>query len=120
MVKKFCKRLKTRKILTLIGNNDPWEIKDLQRAGGFLAIDCKYTMRHDNIDIIFSHCPININRGEINIHGHMHGSCNYWNIDWHNHVDVWDENFNPITVADAIDLIRTGKYKAKSTIHDFR
>ena len=67
--------------------------------------------------VILTHCPYPVNMDEVNIHGHIHGSHIYWNVDWRNHYDVWDEGFNPITIRECLDILERNEYKAKTEIH---
>ena len=120
MVKKCMRRIKCKKVLYILGNNDPWEIKDLVKAGGFLAVDANYTLRDGTREILLTHCAVPVKHNQYNIHGHQHGSHAYWNMDWHNHYDVWDENFKPVTIRQALESIENGSYIRHSEIHDYR
>jgi hypothetical protein len=67
--------------------------------------------------IILTHTPVPIKNDQVNIHGHIHGSRCYWNVDWHNHYDVWDNDFYPITIKECLEALKKGLYTATTEIH---
>jgi hypothetical protein len=67
--------------------------------------------------ILLTHCPVPVKNDEVNIHGHIHGSRCYWNVDWKNHYDVWDQDFYPTTIREALEVIRKGLYQGRTEIH---
>lgn len=80
----MCKRMNGRKIM-IYGNNDTTDIDFYHRKCGFIEVykNPILTKKHG-----FSHGPIDT--GDImNVHGHIHGSKQYWGIDYHNHIDVY-------------------------------
>ena len=80
----MCKRMNGRKIM-IYGNNDITDIDFYHRKCGFIEVykNPILTKKHG-----FSHGPIDT--GDVmNVHGHIHGSKQYWGIDYHNHIDVY-------------------------------
>lgn len=80
----MCKRMNGRKIM-IYGNNDTTDIDFYHRKCGFIEVykNPILTKKHG-----FSHGPIDT--GDVmNVHGHIHGSKQYWGIDYHNHIDVY-------------------------------
>lgn len=84
LVKKYANLMNGKKIL-LLGNNDTAP-DEFYKSCGFTEI------HHDPImtkKFIFSHGPINTILNHINVHGHIHGNKQYWDIDFHNHIDCY-------------------------------
>ena len=79
-----CKRLNGIKIM-LKGNNDTGP-NEIYKACGFVEV---YDDPILLSKCVFSHGPIITDKGIINVHGHIHGNKNYWDIDYHDHVDVF-------------------------------
>ena len=80
----MCKQMNGRKIM-IYGNNDTTDIDFYHRKCGFIEVykNPILTKKHG-----FSHGPIDT--GDVmNVHGHIHGSKQYWGIDYHNHIDVY-------------------------------
>lgn len=108
-VKEQVKKLNGKKIL-LTGNNDTCS-NGFYKECGFIEI-----FRRDRIitdDYIFSHFPVNMMDGRrINIHGHIHGSFNYFECNPENHIDaywkLWD---GPKRISELVQLLRDGKYE---------
>jgi calcineurin-like phosphoesterase family protein len=73
------------KKIMFIGNNDTAPL-DFYRKCGFseIYVDPIITKKY-----IFSHGPIKVINNALNVHGHIHGSKKYWEVDWHNHVDAY-------------------------------
>lgn len=80
----LCKRLNGRKIM-IYGNNDTADIDFYHNQCGFVEVykNPILTKKHG-----FSHGPIDTGN-VLDIHGHIHGSKQYWGIDYHNHIDVF-------------------------------
>ena len=73
-----------------------------------LGFDEVYEHEYRLGNIVFSHEPVKVNDDEINIHGHIHFSNNYWDVDSINHLDAYIEhyNFKPVTVIQMIEEYR--------------
>lgn len=117
LTKKFLNRIHTKNIYLILGNNDPYEIKDYVKLGFKTVTDIAEYQESPQTKVILTHCPYPVEKDEINIHGHIHGSRCYWNLDWHNHYDVWDEDGIPITIGEALDILEEGLYEAVSKNH---
>lgn len=117
ITKKFINRIRTKNIYLILGNNDPYEIKDYVKLGFKTVTDIAEYQESPQTKVILTHCPYPVTRDEINIHGHIHGSRCYWNLDWKNHYDVWDEDGIPCTIGEALDILEQGLYKAVSENH---
>lgn len=117
------RNMKGIKIL-IKGNND--EMPDS------FYYDCGFRYVHPYMDpilsqkykVVFSHVPWDICNSKldsdwINIHGHIHGSKNYWNMDWHRHIDVFPEinDCKPMKIAELMKRYAEGRYKGKTTYH---
>lgn len=75
------KRLPGTKIM-IRGNNDI-EPDEYYRSIGFILVEHKLEIGN----FIFTHEPCELTNYQINIHGHIHGADNYWDVDGKNHVD---------------------------------
>lgn len=95
------------------GNNDIESDDYYINHLGFL--DCYDKLEVDNF--VFTHEPVQINEGQINIHGHIHGCKTYWNCDAKNHVDTYIKLFNnyPIKIG---PLLYKGNCIDKELIED--
>lgn len=109
----FLNRLVCKNIYMLLGNNDGFTI-DEYATMGFLGITDEVTYKSESRDILLSHCPKPVGSNTLNIHGHLHGGREYWNVDPKNHIDVWDEDFVPRKIRDLIKAYDLGFYRAKS------
>lgn len=80
----MCKRLNGIKIM-IKGNNDTGR-NEIYKKCGFVEIydDPIILEKH-----IFSHGPVITYNNIINVHGHIHGSKNYWGVDPKDHIDVY-------------------------------
>jgi hypothetical protein len=67
------------------GNNDTGR-NEIYKKCGFVEIydDPILLDKH-----VFSHGPIITYNNVINVHGHIHGSKNYWGVDPKDHIDVY-------------------------------
>lgn len=119
LIYKFFKDIKCKHRFNILGNNDPWEIKELKDAGKFEGIDTRFSFYYKKKKVILSHCPLPTGRDEFNIHGHNHGSRKCWGTNGDNHFDVFVENFNPIRIKDCIKKVDDGEYMATKIHHDF-
>jgi uncharacterized HAD superfamily protein/calcineurin-like phosphoesterase family protein len=118
---KLCKdtlaKLNTKNLYFILGNNDPYPIEDYVKMGFLSVTDMATYDITSSEKVILTHCPYPVKNDEVNIHGHIHGSRCYWNLDWHNHYDVWDQDFFPTTIREALDIVHKGLYTAVTEIH---
>ena len=113
----FIKKINTKNIYLIVGNNDRYSIQTYINMG-FRAVTDEAVYKESAMKKVYlTHCPRKIGPNEYNIHGHIHGSKCYWNVDWHNHFDVWDENYVPIKIKDCLEKIENGLYTARTEIH---
>lgn len=118
LVKRFLRGLACKNIYLILGNNDPYTIEQYVKLG-FLSITDKAEFQESpQRKVILTHCPYPVQRDEVNVHGHIHGSKCYWNLDWKNHYDIWDEDFVPIKIGTCLDILDRGDYKARSENHN--
>lgn len=114
LIAETLKKFTCKNIYMLVGNNDGYTIKDYISMG-FLGIDdCVTFEESPNRNIVLSHCPMRVDRDDINIHGHIHGSRVYWNMSYENHYDVWTEDFIPIRIKDCITALENNWQRASS------
>lgn len=118
LVKSFLKSLHCKNIYLILGNNDPYTIEEYMKLGFLTVTDKAEWQESPQRKVILTHCPYPVEREEVNIHGHIHGSRTYWNMDWQNHYDIWDEDFNPITIQECLNILDRGEYTAKSENHN--
>jgi calcineurin-like phosphoesterase family protein len=96
-------KLHGKKII-VCGNNDT------QRWDFYVKIGFIFVTRSPivNEDYIFSHEPIDIlsmgiKKDYLNIHGHIHSHLQYYNMDWHNHINAYWETFDgPLRLSEYI------------------
>lgn len=102
-----CKRLNGIKIM-LKGNNDTGP-NEIYKACGFVEV---YDDPILLSKCVFSHGPIVTDNGVINVHGHIHGSKNYWDIDYHDHVDAFYGLYGqPVRLNDLISSKNLKQYQ---------
>lgn len=104
-IKDFFKSIKCNKIL-IKGNHDILSDKYYKDCG-FLFVENEVV--YDNI--ILSHIPVNINKYRFdgvkyNVHGHIHGSNEYYDVDGKNHFDVWTNKHIFLNLSDIIKTLR--------------
>ena len=117
LLKSVLSKFRTKNIYLILGNNDQYSIDDYIRIG-FKSVTDRAILKDSGMsNILFTHCPEVVSNDDINIHGHMHGSKIYWNVDWHNHYDIWDQDFYPIKVRECLEILEKGMYKARTEIH---
>ena len=102
----FIKCLKCENLYLVLGNNDIYSIDSYKRMG-FKAVVDKVIWRN----YIFTHMPIWVTGKEINIHGHLHEEIRYENVDWHNHIRIWDDEYKPIKFREVLTRFESGYYK---------
>ena len=117
LTKNFLKQLRCKNVYLILGNNDPYTIKEYVEIGFRSVTDMVTYQESPNRKVILTHCPYPVNRDEVNIHGHIHGSRCYWNMDWKQHYDVWDENFVPIKIRKCLEILDNDEYVAHSENH---
>jgi calcineurin-like phosphoesterase family protein len=111
------KKLNGKKIL-VCGNNDTqrW---DFYVKAGFVFVTRSpivtenYIFSHEPIDIK----PMGIKKDYINLHGHIHEYNVFYNMDWHNHINAYWEDFNgPLRLSEYLKLYeekKLPKYKSE-------
>lgn len=97
---------KSPRILVL-GNNDCLP-KNVYKEMGFDYVVSKI----DTLQILFTHKPQPISSDKLNIHGHIHGTREYWDIDPKNHIDVYFDQFDkkPHTLKDYLKFFKDERY----------
>lgn len=109
----FIKCLNCENLYLILGNNDIYSIDSYKRMG-FKAVVDKVIWRN----YIFTHMPIPVTGKEINIHGHLHEEIRYENVDWHNHIRIWDDEYKPITFREVLTRFESGYYKGVTMTSD--
>lgn len=119
LTKDTLKRFITKNIYLILGNNDPYTIEEYAKMGFKSVVDiASFRPSYGSFEkIVLTHCPLPVKEGELNIHGHIHGSRCYWNVDWEKCCDVWDADYTPHTIKECIDRIENGLYQATTEIH---
>lgn len=112
-IARFIRSLSCKDVFMLVGNNDGFSIRDYIDMG-IQGITDTVTFKYEEQDVVLSHCPVPVTDQQLNIHGHLHGGREYWNIDWRNHIDAWSEDYIPMTIRDIVYAYNMGYYKAKS------
>lgn len=133
-LRKCILRLNHRTMGLILGNNDDKNFKDFYKSCGIQFIfECPLIISNPivkpfgpNSKIIYSHQPMDINifagsqnyEDTLNIHGHLHGSKNYYNnIDWRHHIDVYYELYpRPMRLSEIIQFYMDGKYNHCHTL----
>ena len=88
MVKDFVKSINCKNKFLILGNHDFLKLEQYIDMG-FVYVTDHITANIDGKKVILTHCPIPIKKDVINIHGHIHGSGRYWNMNPENHYDVF-------------------------------
>lgn len=113
-IAKFVSRISCRNLYMLVGNNDGYTLKDYIQMG-FKGIGDVVKLRDStNTNIVISHCPVLLEGGDVNLHGHLHGGRIYWNIPAENHLDIYNEDFIPVKVRDCLEILELGYYRART------
>ena len=108
----LCKSLNGKKIM-ITGNNDTAPDSFYKKLG-FIEIYREPILleRH-----VFSHEPIDTEEGILNVHGHIHGSKEYWNVDFKDHIDAYYGIYgHPVKLSYLDDFYNSGKYKGCKTV----
>ena len=95
-----------KNLYLILGNNDQYDIQTYIDMG-FKAV----TDRFEWSEYVFTHMPEEVSVGKINVHGHIHEEMQYINVDWQRHINVWDNEYVPITLGHARELYNSGYYK---------
>lgn len=88
LVTSFVNRINTGNMFLILGNNDYYTISDYIKMG-FKYVTDEFSFKKDGKDIVMTHAPIPTRSKRINIHGHIHGSGVYWNMNPAGHYDVF-------------------------------
>lgn len=120
-VKKLTQTLKGIKIIVL-GNNDTMP-EDYYYQCGFAYVTSEPLISHRK-KMIFTHIPYDIVGSKftddyINMHGHIHGSKKYWNMNPDRHIDVYPgmhEN-KILRYFDYCKNYNLGKYRGTQIYH---
>ena len=104
--------IKPKTRFLVLGNNDPPEKVDLFKKHGwipvdFILVDEKYFITHMPMDLS------NISKDVLNIHGHSHGHCYYWQVPFYNHLDIWDKERKPLVFTDETIEQMAAEYRLK-------
>ena len=86
--KDFVKSLNTKNLFLILGNHDLYALNYFIDMG-FLYISDRVGATFNGQKILFSHAPEPVGKNTINIHGHFHGSNDYWYFSNARHYDVW-------------------------------
>ena len=108
----MCKRLNGKKIM-ITGNNDTGTDNYYKKLGFIEVIREPVLLgRH-----VLSHEPIKTDKGILNIHGHIHGSKEYWNIDYKDHIDAYYGIYgHPVKLSYLDNYYESGKYTGCKTV----
>ena len=93
-LRKLLQSIKCTKIL-IKGNNDLFS-DEFYKSCGFIYVGYKFVWE----DILFSHMPVE-NDYLMNVHGHIHGSKEYW-IKYTNQIDAYREDGLPYNINDLV------------------
>lgn len=93
-LRRLLQSIKCTKIL-IKGNNDLFS-DEFYKSCGFIYVGYKFVWE----DILFSHMPVE-NDYLMNVHGHIHGSKEYW-IKYTNQIDAYREDGLPYNINDLV------------------
>jgi len=99
LLKKTLLKLKGYKIL-ILGNNDIFDISFYYECGFKYVLEALKWR-----DIVFSHIPLKLNNGNINIHGHIHGANTYYDVPkTKKHIKIYnrENNHMPLEVHELL------------------
>ena len=113
--KRFLDSLKCKNVTLVMGNNEQLPAYKYYDAGY-----SKVSTRIDTSKYILSHYPIEIPDGKINIHGHIHGSKVYWNVNWKNHIDAFFKinSWRVLTIKQYVERMHQGIYDGKTIFRE--
>lgn len=110
-MRKAFRSLRGRKIL-ILGNNDIFDEQTYRDCGFEYILE---SFRYKNI--LFSHFPVELNGtgAEMNIHGHLHWSQDYFEYPYSNHADVYSIHFDckPVELIDVLNKLNAGYFVPK-------
>ena len=97
----FISKIKCKNLYLILGNHDKLSIMEYRKMG-FKAVTDYFEWNN----IVFSHIPIAVKKGMINVHGHNHGTETYLNdmVSPDDHIDVYDSNFEPKTLRHILNM----------------
>lgn len=104
-VENTIKCINCKNLYLILGNNDQYDI-DTYVKMGFKTVTDRFEWK----EYVFTHIPEQVPEGKINVHGHMHEEIQYINVDWHNHINIWDNQYVPIRLSKARELFNSGYY----------
>lgn len=116
-LKSKVKELNGYKII-IRGNNDSLPDKFYLNCGFVEVVNSKYI---ETDEYLFSHYPLaGIEKtGKLNIHGHIHGSKNYWGMKCENHLDCYYKLWNgPIKLNDLVSKYSEYQKGCKSNMKE--
>ena len=127
-LKELTQSLNFKKIILILGNNDCPKLKEFYLSCGFdkiyensVLLENPYIKPFgENSQILLSHEPIDLEDNEniLNIHGHLHGTKKYINIDPKNHIDDWYGLYTkPMRMSELIEFYNSGKYNGLSRVN---
>lgn len=139
LVKKLTLQLNHKNFVLITGNNDRVgnEYLKYYKECGFNKIyydpffyeNDNFRPFGENSKILFSHEPVNlekrfgieVSKNILNIHGHIHGSKEYWeNINPKNHLDVYRSLYKkPMRLSELIKFYNDGKYNNLKSVNKF-
>lgn len=114
-LKNFISKINCSIKILILGNHDNLSISDYYDMGFTFVTD-----KIETKDFIFTHCPVDP-KNKINIHGHIHGDKEYWNIPAKNHIDVYigSHDNKVYNLSNYLEFFKDGKYNGKSIKKDF-
>lgn len=127
-IKELIQSLNFKKIILILGNNDWSKLKEFYTSCGFdkiyensVLLENPYIKPFgENSQILLSHEPVDLEDKEniLNIHGHLHGTKKYINIDPKNHIDDWYGLYTkPMRMSELIEFYNSGKYNGLSRVN---
>ena len=103
MVIDAMEKIKTPNKFLILGNHDTRLLHEYIDIG-FKYVSDRFESSYKGWKVVFTHAPEPVNFNSINIHGHIHGSGEYWNMSPYRHYDVYvksgivnrDTNFSSV------------------------
>lgn len=126
-LKSLVKKLNHRNMILIIGNNDYISQTEFYKECGFDEVyPDPVLIQNPNISlpngieqILLSHEPVDLkdSKNILNIHGHIHGTKKYYNMDSENHIDVFYSLYpKPMRLSELIEFFKDGKYNNAKTV----
>lgn len=89
LVSEAIRSIETPNKFLILGNHDTRQLHEYIDIG-FKFVSDKFESTYKGWKVIFTHVPEPLaNKNTINIHGHIHGSGEYWNMSPYRHYDVY-------------------------------